>query len=157
MPVSPSREVTAVFEITDRFIEAGDASALLYAPLARPLTFRSTRRYEFDFEGDAAAVDAFVRHTLLDSISQELHIGDDPALTGFLFVLDYGMRPDALDLEKETVVNFFKGIENPGFALNNLTIRQRIYVFGEGEANADRFIRDICNGAVHNWRVIKAA
>lgn len=149
--------MTAVFEITDRFIEAGDASALLYAPLNRPLTFRRTIRYEFDFEGDAGAVEAFVRHTLLDDVSQEIHIGDDPALGDYLFVLDYGMRPDALDLEKETVVRFFKGITDPGFSLNDLTIRQRIYVFGEGESNSDRFIRDICNGAVHNWRVIEAA
>lgn len=150
--------MTAVFEITDRFIEAGDASALLYAPLQRSLTFRQTRRYEFDFEGDAGAVEDFVRHTLLDEVSQELHIGEDPALNEFLFVLDYGMRPDALDLEKETVVRFFSGIENPGFTLNSLTIRQRIYVFGEGEStNSDRFIRDICNGAVHNWKVIEAS
>jgi len=148
--------MTAVFEITDRFIEAGDASALLYAPLNRPLTFRRTIRYEFDFEGDEAAVEAFVRHTLVDAVSQELHIGEETALDDYLFVLDYGMRPDALDLEKETVVGYFKGIAEPGFDLNELTIRQRIYVFGEGESNSDRFIRDICNGAVHNWRVIEA-
>ena len=64
----------------------GDASALLYAPLQRSLTFRQTRRYEIDFDGDAGAVEEFVRHTLLDEVSQELHIGEDPALNGFLFV-----------------------------------------------------------------------
>ena len=105
----------------------------------------------------AQKIFALPMHAYLDDVSQELHLGVDPALDGYLFILDYGMRPDALDLEKETVVEFFKGIEKPGFTLDNLTIRQRIYVFGEGESNSDRFIRDSCNAAVHNWRVIEAS
>ena len=144
----------AVFEISDRYIEAGDASALLYAPLKEALTYRGTRRYEFEFEGDLSAVESFVRHTLLDEVSQEIHEGEDPALSGFQFLLDFGMKPGALDLEKETVVKYYRGIPEPGFELTGLTIRQRIYVFGEAEADSDRFIRDICNGAIHNWHVI---
>ncbi len=143
------------YEIIDRYIEAGDASALLYAPLREPLTFRKTRRYEFDVEGDAAAVEAFVRHTLLDEVSQQLHAGGDPALDGARFVLDYGMKPGALDLEKEAVVKFFRGLKDPGFTLNSLVIRQRIYVFGDGAADPKRFIRDICNPAIQNWTVIE--
>lgn len=143
------------YEIIDRYIDAGDASALLYAPLSEPLTFRKTRRYEFNVDGDAAAVEAFVRHTLLDEVSQELHVGDGPALDGARFVLDYGMKPGALDLEKETIVKFFRGLESSAFSLNSLTIRQRVYVFGEGAADPKRFIRDICNPAIQNWTVIE--
>jgi len=145
------------FEIIDRFIEEGDASGLLYAPLSEPLTFRQTRRYEFDADGDPAAVENFVRHTLLDDISQELRAGDDPALDGFRFILDYGMKPGALDLEKEAVVGFYHGLSDPGFTLNSLTIRQRVYVFGQGAGAVDpgRFIRDICNPAIQNWSVIE--
>lgn len=145
------------FEIIDRYIEPGDASGLLYAPLSEPLTYRRMRRYELDVEGDAEKVEAFVRHTLLDDVSQELHVGEEPALGGFRFALDYGMKPGALDLEKETVMKFFRGLSDPGFELNSLTIRQRIYVFGEGHADPKRFIRDICNPAIQNWSVIEPA
>ncbi|MCB1087345.1 MAG: hypothetical protein KDM63_09890, partial [Verrucomicrobiae bacterium] len=120
------------YEISDRFIEAHDASGLLYSPLSQPLTYRQTRRYEFEVEGDASAVESFVRHTLLDKVSQDLHSGEEPAYEGFRFLLDYGMKPGALDLEKEMVVKYHRGLSNPGFELKKLTIRQRIYVFGEG-------------------------
>lgn len=145
-----------LFEIIDRYIEPGDASGLLYAPLSEPLTYRRTRRYEFDIEGDAAKVEDFVRHTLLDDVSQTLHTGDEPALEGFRFVLDYGMKPGALDLEKEAVVSFYRGLGEPGFSLKSLTIRQRVYVYGDGAAEPKRFIRDICNPAIQNWRVIES-
>ena len=46
-------------------------------------------------------------------------------------------------------------LDAPGFSLNSLTIRQRIYVFGEGAADPKRFIRDICNPAIQNWTVIE--
>ena len=32
-----------------------------------------------------------------------------------------------------------------------------LYVFGEGEADPKRFIRDICNPAIQNWKVIEHA
>ena len=152
-----------VYEISDRYIESGDANALLYEPVAVGLTFRRTRRYEFDLAEDGSAADdalalsKFVKSTLLDDVSQELHYGNDPALPGSTFALDYGMKPGALDLEKETIIAYYKGIEEPGFTLNNLEIRQRIYVFGEDDSEtdlADRFIRDICNSAIHNWKTI---
>ena len=149
--------MTAFFEILDRYLEAGDASGLLYAPLRESLAFRRTRRYEIEFEGDATAVEDFVRHTLVDAVSQELRSGDAPALEGFRFLLDYGMKPGALDLEKEAVASFDRGMPSPDFDLKRLTIRQRIYVFGEGVADPKRFIRDICNAAIHNWRVIEPA
>ena len=145
------------FEIIDRYIEAHDASGLLYAPLGQPLIYRATRRYEFDVEGESERVEDFVRHTLLDEVSQEMHAGESPGLEGFQFALDYGMKPGALDLEKEAVVNFYRGLTDPGFTLRSLTIRQRIYLFGEGTVEPSRFIRDICNPAIHQWNVIESA
>ena len=144
------------YEISDRFIEAGDANHLLYEPLSSGLTFRRTRRYELEFEGERAAMDAFVRKTLFDGISQDLHEGDAPGLSGFTFFLDYGMKPGALDLEKETILRYYAGITEPGFELKNLRIRQRIYLFGGKGDESDRFVRDICNAAIHQWNVTQA-
>ena len=148
----------ASFEITDRFIDAGDADELLYAPLEQSFTYRKTRRYHFDFEGDRDRVRRFVTKTLVDQISQTMHEGEEPAVEGFLFALDYGMKPGALDLEKEAVVSYYKRLSDPGFELNELVIRQRIYVFPENrgdQCSPELFIRDICNGAIHNWNTIE--
>jgi hypothetical protein len=139
-----------IYEISDRFIEAGDANGLLYEPLAGGLTYRRTRRYEIQYEGDQA----FVRKTLLDEISQELHEGEDAALTGYSFALEYGMKPGALDLEKEAILSYYRGIPTPGFELKDLRIRQRIYLFGGKGEESGRFVRDLCNAAIHQWNVL---
>jgi hypothetical protein len=144
------------YEISDRFIGAGDANHLLYEPLSSGLTFRRTRRYELEFEGERAAMDAFVRKTLFDEISHDMHEGEEPGLSGFTFFLDYGMKPGALDLEKEAILRYYAGITEPGFTLKNLKIRQRIYLFGGKADESDRFVRDICNAAIHQWNVTQA-
>ena len=144
------------YEISDRFIGAGDANHLLYEPLSSGLTFRRTRRYELEFEGERTAMDAFVRKTLFDEISHDLHEGEEPGLSGFTFFLDYGMKPGALDLEKEAILRYYAGITEPGFTIKNLKIRQRIYLFGGKVDESDRFVRDICNAAIHQWNVTQA-
>ncbi|MEX2579838.1 MAG: hypothetical protein WD342_12340 [Verrucomicrobiales bacterium] len=143
------------FEISDRFIEAGDANTLLYEPLAGGVTFRRTRRYEIEFDGKRKRAVSFVRSTLFDGISQELHHGKGPALSGFSFLLEYGMKPGALDLEKEAILGYYRGMEKPGFKLTDLVFRQRLYVFGGKGEESSRFVRDICNAAIHNWNVIE--
>ncbi len=149
---------TATYEIVDRYKEPGDCSALLYAPLDLTLTYRATRRYTVAWTGgEQVAVDAFMRATLLDGVSQEMHIGEDAALSGYLFALDYGMKPGALDLEKEAVLAYYRGLaEEPGFHLEQFTLRHRIYIFGDAAAQPERFVRDICNPAIHTWNVIHA-
>lgn len=146
-----------IFEISDRLIEAGDANVLLYEPLEGGLTFRRTRRYVLEFEGDKSSASAFVEKTLFDEISQELHQGETPALSDFTFAVEYGMKPGALDLEKEAILNYYQKIEEPGFELKSLTIRQRIYVFGGEAHHSDRFVKDVCNVSIHNWSIISAA
>jgi hypothetical protein len=66
------------------------------------------------------------------------------------------MKGGALDLEKETILNYFRSLQNPGFTLTKLILRKRVYVFGN-EANEAPFVRDICNPAVHTWEVRRAA
>lgn len=144
----------AVFEIVDRYLEASCCSGLLYAPLDKPLTYRQTRRYTLDFEGDESAASDFVSKTLLDEVAQDLHRGEDAALSDFQFVIDYGMKPGALDLEKEAVVGYYEHLDGPAFKLNDLKIEQRVYVFGDESAKSDNFVKDICNRAIHTWSVI---
>lgn len=141
------------YEITGKFEEPADCNDLLYAPLEGALTFRQSRSYEFDFGGAADRLTEFVRQCLLDEISQELSTGNEP-WSDYAFVLDYGMKPGALDLEKEAVFNYYRSLENPGFELENLAIRHRIYVFGKAsEQVVQQFERDIVNRAIHTWKI----
>ncbi len=143
-------------EVIGRFDGAGDCDKLLYAPLGRKLRFRHSRVYQLDFDGDAEAVERFVRRVLVDRVSQDLHLGGEPGLQGWLFHLDYGMKPGALDLEKEAVCRYHGELSDPGFEMRSLAISQRIYVFGDDPADEvpiDRFVRDIVNPAIHIWNV----
>ncbi len=148
----------ATFEITDRFAEPGKADELLYTPLDGAFTYRRTRRYLFAWEGDEITLNRFVAETLVDPVSQTLHAGDGAVFSGFLFALDYGMKPGALDLEKEAILRYHRELADPGFELRELTIRHRIYVFAEHEGDLcspDRFIRDVCNAAIHQWTTLR--
>ena len=144
--------LNTTFEILGKFDCESDCRKLLYAPLAAPLRFRETQCYRLEHEGDAAAAQSFVRHVLQDPISQELRDDGKPAFPQAAFVLEYGMKGGALDLEKETILNYYRALEAPGFELKKLTLRKRIYVFGEG-ADPAPFIRDVCNPAIHTWEV----
>lgn len=143
------------YEITSKFEAEGDAQSLLYAPPATPVRFRKTMRYAFDYEGDSAALDAFVHEVLVDRISQEAHQDAAPLFNGTTFILDYGMKGAALDLEKEAILNYYRSLSNPSFKINKLTLRTRLYVFGEG-ADPEIFVRDIVNPAIQNSEFIKA-
>jgi hypothetical protein len=148
--------LTTTYEITNIFDTEADAQSLLYAPPAKPLTFRKSMRYVFDYEGDAAALDAFVHEVLVDRISQKAHQDNAPLWGGSAFILDYGMKGGALDLEKEAILSYYRHLENPGFELKKLSLRTRIYVFGEG-ADPAVFVRDIVNPAIQNSDVLQAA
>lgn len=148
--------LTTTFEILGKFDRESDSQKLLYAPLSKPLTYRETQCYRLDFEGDSAAASAFVGQVLLDPISQELKEGGAPLFPTAAFVLEYGMKGGALDLEKETILGYYRAQPEPGFELSKLTLRKRVYVFGEG-ADPAPFIRDVCNPAIHTWEVLKAS
>jgi hypothetical protein len=152
----PATPVTQIFEILGKFDTESDCHKLLYAPHPLPLKYREGRVYKIEFEGDEAALQAFVDKVLIDSISQEARIGGQPAFEKASFVLEYGMKGAALDLEKEMILNYYRSSPNPGFEIKKLTLRTRIYVFGEG-AEPAQFVRDIVNPAIHTHEVLKAA
>ncbi len=146
-----------VFEVTDRYIKPASADELLYTPLkGKKTTVKHSRRYVLEVEGSEKEAKAFVESTLVDDVSQELSTGEDAAVSGADFILDYGMKPGALDLEKEAILNYYKGLKKPGFTLKKLTIQQRLYLFDADKATSDRLVKDVCNAAVHQWTV-KAA
>lgn len=143
---------TRSFEILGLFDKESDCHKLLYAPVVHPWKFRETQVYTVEFDGDETALEAFVKRVLLDPISQELRDASESAFRQAAFVLEYGMKGGALDLEKETILNYFRALSEPGFNLHKLTLRKRIYVFGEG-ADSIPFVRDVCNPAIHTWEV----
>ena len=148
--------MTHIFEITGKFDTESDCHKLLYNPITLPLKYRETQAYKVDFEGDAAALKAFVEKVLVDPISQDLHEGGELVFKGTAFVLEYGMKSAALDLEKEMILNYYRTLTTPGFTLTKLTLRKRIYVFGEG-AEPTQFVRDVVNPAIHTHEVLRAA
>ena len=147
--------LTTTYEITNKFDTEGDAQSLLYEPPAKPLRYRKSMRYIFDYEGDASALDAFVHEVLVDRISQTSQQDAKPLWDGTAFILDYGMKGGALDLEKEAILGYYRTLKSPTFKLNKLTLKTRIYVFGEG-ADADVFVKDIVNPAIQNSELIHA-
>jgi hypothetical protein len=145
-------------EVTGKFDHAGDANALVYSPLEAPHTYRATRRYALEIVGDEAAARRFVETTLVEEVSQHVHFGHDPAIAGFTFILDYGFKPGALDLEREMILSYYRGLAHPGFELHKLTITQRLYIFaGAAAAPPQKFVRDIVNPAIHRHTVTMAA
>lgn len=148
--------MNTTFEILGKLDHESDCQKLLYAPLTKPLKYRETQCYRAEYEGDNVAALDFVKRVLLDPISQEMRDDGTPAFPKAAFVLEYGMKGGALDLEKETILGYYRALESPGFELKKLTLRKRIYVFGDA-ADPAPFIRDVCNPAIHTWEVLKAA
>ncbi len=148
--------MTTIFEITGKFDTQSDCHKLLYNLLTKPLKYRETQCYTVEFEGDSAALHAFVQKVLVDPISQDLHEGGQLLFADAAFVLEYGMKGAALDLEKEMILNYYRTLTTPGFTITKLTLRKRIYVFGEG-AEPGQFVRDVVNPAIHTHQVLRAA
>ena len=141
-------------EVTGKFEGAGDCAKLLYVPPEKPLTYRQSRRYQLEIEGSEEAARQFIDEVLVDRVSHDLHLGESPALEGFVFHLDYGMKPTALDHEKETILAYHAELSDPGFTITDLKITTRIYIFDEsGAAGPDPFVRDIVNPAIHTWSI----
>ena len=146
---------TLTFEVFSRFQSATDANKLLYTPIADQLTYNHTRLYSIECEGDTEATAAYMRSVLVDSISQKVQEDGTPALSGELFSISYGIKKGALDLEKEAILTNYRGRKGLPFTISALTITQKVYVFGEGDATAlsARFCKDVCNPAIHTWKI----
>ena len=148
-------DMTLHFEVISRFQAAANADALLYTPLNAGLTFRRSRVYTVEITGDGQKAREYLLSVLVDPISQECTEQNAPILEGALFTIDYGMKAGALDLEKEAILQNYRGRRNMGFTMDGLKITQRVYVFGQGdkETLAARFAKDVCNPAIHNWTI----
>ncbi len=150
---------TITLEVLSRFQAPEDANKLLYTPLSSPsLTSRHSRLYTVDVEGDEAAARRYLHAVLVDEISQQVEEDGAPALSGELFSISYGIKPGALDLEKEAILTNYRGRGELGFTLQSLKIAQKVYIFGEAnDADKDmlsaKFARNICNPAVHTWTI----
>ena len=142
-------------EVIGKFEDAGDCAKLLYVAPEGVHTYRQTRRYEIEFEGSEDAARQFIADVLVDPVSHEAHFGSDPAIDGFAFHLDYGMKPGALDHEKETILAYHAELDDPGFQFRGLTVTTRLYIFDNDVTGvtADPFVRDIVNPAIHTWKV----
>lgn len=150
-------------EVVGLLTRPADCSKLLYAPLSEPLTYCQTRRYHLEYSGSEEAAKAFIEKVLFDSISERLHFGDGAAIEGARFALDYGMKAGALDLEQETVMRYYRESAAAGnvggLEIHDFKISHRIYVFSANVsaiAEPDRFIKDVCNPAIHTWSVTDA-
>jgi hypothetical protein len=98
---------------------------------------------------------------LSDPVSHALATGEAPAFDGWSFMLDYGMKSGALDLEKEAILAHHHGDADAGFTIRSLRINRRLYLFdaarsAETPELAPRFVRDIVNPAIHTWNVTAA-
>ena len=143
------------FEVIGRFDEEGDCNRLVYAPLGEKLTYRRSRIYRFEYSGDTAALERFVNETLVDAVSQEVTAGETPALEGWRFYIDYGMKPGVLDLEKEAILNYYRELDDLAFEISGLELATRTYVYGEsaGEAVSNQMVKDTINPAIHTWSI----
>jgi hypothetical protein len=149
-------------EITQRFDQREDADKLLYTPRGGGLAFRRTKTYWCEVAGDQSACAAWMRRVLLDEISQDLHLGDQPALAGAAAILEFGMKPGALDHEREMILAEYhrEGDDALGFRFDDLRLRTRIYLFATtpgSPVDPAPFVKDIVNPAVHTHRLVPPA
>ena len=140
-------------EIVENYADPAPASKLLYAPVSDAVRCVETRRYALDVSGDEKAALEFVDHVLADKYSQTVHLNAEPAVSDYNFYLDIGMKANTLDLEKEYVLKYYRGHDELGFELKDLTIFRRVYILGENSVPADTFVKDLVNPVIHTWEV----
>ncbi len=142
-----------VYEIAGKYEEPAPCESVVHARIDPAVTFRKSRLYEVGFDGDTGAADGFLRHSLFDPIGQVLSV-DAPLWPEAVLVLEVGMKPGALDLEKEAILSVHRRWPEAGFTLSSLRLSHRFSVFGPvTEAISRRLVRDLVNPAIHTHRV----
>ena len=116
-------------EVVGKFGSKEDANKLLYAPLSTQATFRKSRVYRLEFDGSDDQARAFVHKCLVDQYTDDVTFDQKSYFDEYEFYIDYGMKPGALDLEKEAIISSQKGDDNSNFNLMKLELLQRVYVF----------------------------
>lgn len=142
------------WEVMRREQAVGDADALLYTPLHLGIGVKHSRIYHVEIAGDGEKARESLRGVLLDEVSQECRDNIATFSEGTQFVLDYGMKAGALDLEKEAIMTYYRRLAPQGFELKSLRIQQRLVFFGEAAvAHAAQFVKDVVNPAVHQHQL----
>jgi len=147
----PSKNYSA--EIVSRFAPAKPAAGLVYAPIGEGVEYRETRVYDLTFEGDSEAVEKFVREVLSDEHAQDAHFSEGgsptPAIKDATYFVDVSMKRNVLDLEKEYLLKYYRSLKDPGFSLEDLVIKRRIYIFGDAAIlPASQLERDLVNPVI---------
>ncbi|MAB61486.1 MAG: hypothetical protein CMO46_13275 [Verrucomicrobiales bacterium] len=143
-------------EVVGKFESEQDTSKLLYAPLEQTAAFRKSRVYQIKYDGTEDQASSFVLRSLVDQYADEVSFSGAPYFKNFKFFIDYGMKPGALDLEREAIVSSQKDSNASEFKLLSLELSQRIYIFSDTEIGSELFVRDVCNPAIHVWSVTDA-
>jgi len=143
-------------EVVGKFESEQDTSKLLYAPLEQTAAFRKSRVYQIKYDGTEDQANSFVLRSLVDQYADEASFSGAPYYKNFKFFIDYGMKPGALDLEREAIVSSQKDSNASEFKLLSLELSQRIYIFSDTEIGSELFVRDVCNPAIHVWSVTDA-
>lgn len=153
--------MSSTIEIISRMEEAAPADTLLYTPRHDGATARRSRVYHAEVEGDHEAFLQWMRRVVLDEVSQEFRVGGHPAFEDAT-VLEFGMKPGALDHEREMILEEYRreaGEEGValGFTLRDLRVGTRYYLFAPepgAAVDAAPFVRDVVNPAIHRWEVV---
>jgi len=158
------------FEITSKENKGKGLGHVLYTPIKTAgsdgieFSFTQANLYTINFTGAAQAVDSFAHTVLLDEVTQSVtavsSIDDLVAPQGTLFYLEYAMRPDALDLEQQAILNYYKGSDK-AFELESLKLTHRIFVSANSTSVdksvikhvAKRVESELCNSAVHTSQI----
>lgn len=158
------------FEITSKDNKGKALEHVLYTPIRTAasagiaFSFTTANLYNIEFTGEESAVQEFAKTVLLDEVTQILTAAPSSAdlvlPEGTLFYLEYQMRPDALDLEQQAILNYYQGAEQT-FELNSLQLQHRVFVSADKadidqaliEHVAKRVESELCNPAVHTSQI----
>jgi hypothetical protein len=100
-------------EVVGKFESEQDTSKLLYAPLEQAATFRKSRVYQIEYDGTQDQARSFVLKSLVDRYAEEVSFSEESYYKNFKFYIDYGMKPGALDLEREAIISSQKKVLMP--------------------------------------------
>ncbi|OGH60966.1 MAG: hypothetical protein A3G34_17425 [Candidatus Lindowbacteria bacterium RIFCSPLOWO2_12_FULL_62_27] len=147
----------STLEVVSRFLESRAAGEMTHTPAPAGATFRETRVYTLDFSGDERSLRAFLLDALVDGVGEIAHFSDRPYFEGDARV-DIRLKPNMLDLERESILNYYRAAAPEKFRLNDLRIARRFYVRAVPAAAEflERFRRDAANPVIHEWCVSHA-
>ena len=124
-------EQSITFEIKSKDNNGKALGHVLYTPIRTAasagveFSFTTANLYHIKFTGEEKAVQDFAKTVLLDEVTQIVSSAvsshDLTIPKGTLFYLEYQMHPDALDLEQQAILNYYKGAEQT-FELNSLQL-----------------------------------